>query len=275
MANENLRENLRLLLSYGSSITKTSEALGINRQQIHRYLSGENRPSLRTMHEICDYFGVEESEILLAPAEFKSIISLRKPRGPEMDPFGEYVAKINRINPSSNDNMKPYLGFYHSYFMPVEFPGKILRSLVKLFSERGFTYLKNIENYSSTARRTRSTLKFTGVVFHTGERIMSHEREVKAGQMMWTTVLHPQNTDQTNLLTGLSMGVSSAAVRDTACYRVVWEPIDGTHDIRSALRLCGLFEHDDESIPNDIREAIINDVRPDENAFIGRAWQHK
>ncbi|WP_120502382.1 helix-turn-helix transcriptional regulator [Roseovarius sp. EL26] len=275
MSNDNLKANLRLLFSYGTSITKTSDILGINRQQIHRYLNGENRPSMRVMREICDYFGVEESELLLDHASFKSLISLRKPRVAEMDPFGEYIAKIHRINPDAYENMKPYLGYYRSYFLPADFPGKILCSLVKLHSKHGFVYLKNVENYSSATRRSRRTLKFTGVVFHTGERIMAHEREVKAGQMMWTTVLHPPNTDQTNLLTGLTMGVSSSAIRDIACYRVVWEPLPAPVNLRNALGSCGLFDVTDECIPSDIREAIRNDVRDDESAFVGRAWQHQ
>lgn len=273
MPNDNFPDNLRLLCSHAKSITQVCEQLSINRQQFHRYLNGTSRPSLSNMREICDHFGVEEHEVLLDREAFRQLVSLRKPRGTEIDPFGEYISKLHRINPSASSDMAEYAGYYKCYYRPVEFPGKIQCSLMRLTTERGFTYIKNIENYASAKRRARRMLKYTGVAFHTGERIFVHEREANAGQMNWTTILYPARLDQVSILTGLSLGISSATSRDIACYRVVWEALDKDINLRRTLASCGLFGVDDPAIPEDIRTATANEISPGMDGFVGLPWK--
>lgn len=273
MTNENFPDNLRLLCSHAKSITQVCERLSINRQQFHRYLNGSSRPSLSNMRDICDFFGVEEHEILLDREAFRHLIALRKPRGPEIDPFGEYISKLHRINPAASQDMAEYAGFYRCYYRPVEFAGKIQCSLMRLTNKRGFTYVKNIENYALAKRRARRMLKYTGIAFHTGERIFVHERESNAGQMMWTTILYPARMDQVSILTGLSLGISSSTSRDIACYRVVWESLPQDINLRDTLSACGLFDAEDPAIPNDIREATSNTVEAGVEGFVGHPWQ--
>lgn len=224
------------------------------------------------MLKICDHFGVEEHEILMGVADFRQLMALRQPREHEIDPFGDYIAKLYRINPNSLQAMLPFTGYYHCYYRPIEFPGKIQCSLMRLHRERGYIYAKNIENYASIKHRARKTLKYTGIAFHTGERIFVHEREVNAGQMIWTTVLYPAQRDQASVLTGLSLGISSAAARDIACYHVVWQPLGEDIDLRSTLKSSGLFDVDDPAISDEIREATENLNRPGDHGFVGRPW---
>ena len=273
MQRDNFPENLRFLSSHAKSISQVCEQLAINRQQFHRYLNGTSRPSLSNMKVICDYFGVEEHEILLDRDAFRQLVSLRKPSGPELDPFGEYISKLHRINPSASRDMAEYVGYYKCYYRPVDFPGKIQCSLLRLTNERGFTYVKNIENYASVKRRARRMLKYTGVAFHTGERIFVHEREANAGQMMWTTILYPARMDQVSVMTGLSLGISSATSRDIACYRVVWDALERDINLRETLESCGLFDLDDPAIPGDIRDATSNEDAPGTAGFVGHPWQ--
>lgn len=273
MATTNFQKNLRLLCSYSRSIADACNRLGINRQQFHRYLNGTSRPSLRNIQKICDFFGVEESEILLDHEAFSRLIAMRRPRGPEVDPFGDFIAKLVRINPNASNDMSGYLGYYYSYLRPVEFSGKILRSLVQVFDQDGFVYVKTIENYSAATRRKRKILKHTGIAIHTGERILIHEREVTAGQMIWTTMLHPSESDQASVLTGLTLGVSSGMERDIACYRVVWEALGHSIEIRSSLQRCGLFDVNKGTIASDIVRGTSNSIEPGEDAFVYRLWK--
>lgn len=273
MSTDSFPSNLRLLCSYSHSISEVCNHLAINRQQFHRYLSGQSRPSLRNMKAICDYFGVEEHEILMPADGFKQLVELRKPRGPDLDPFGDYIAKLHRINPRASLDMVPFEGYYRCYYRPVEFPNMIQCSLLRLRCERGFTYVKNIENYASVKHRARRMLKYTGVAFHTGERLFIHEREVNASQMIWTTVLYPAEPDQVSILTGLSLGISSAAMRDIACYRVVWKALGRDINLRATLRASGLFEVDHPDIPDDVREATLNSLGEGDAGFVARPWQ--
>lgn len=272
MSAENFQKNLRLLTTYAASIAEVCRRLEINRQQFHRYLSGAARPSARKMQRICDFFGVEESEILMEHAQFREIIAIRRHSGAPLDPLGSFVANLHRINPRSTRQLEVYLGFYYTYFRPVEFPDMVLRSLVSVFTRAGFVYCKTVENYAAIKRRSRKILKYTGILYHTGERIIVHEREAHVGQMMWTTILLPSRPDQASVMSGLTLGISSGIGRDIACYRVIWEALGDQIDIRAALRGAGLYDLDSPVIPRDIRMAIANDAAESEGAFVARPW---
>lgn len=268
----NLQKNLRLLTSYAGSIADICRRLEVNRQQFHRYLNGSARPSVRRMQRICDFFGVEESEILMDHAQFREIIAIRRRSGAPVDPLGSFIAGLHRINPRSTRQLEVYLGFYYTYFRPVEFPDLVLRSLISVFARAGFVYCKTIENYSAIKRRSRRILKYTGILYHTGERIIVHEREAHVGQMMWTTVLLPSRPDQASVMSGLTLGISSGIGRDVACYRVIWEALGDQVDLRAALAGAGLYDLNSPVIPQDIRAAISNDATDGEGAFVARPW---
>ncbi|MDP6192171.1 MAG: helix-turn-helix transcriptional regulator, partial [Paracoccaceae bacterium] len=63
-------KNLRLLVSYSQSIASVSRDLQISRQQFTKYLAGKNLPSVQNLRKISDYFGVEETEILMPVDDF-------------------------------------------------------------------------------------------------------------------------------------------------------------------------------------------------------------
>lgn len=273
MSNLDLPENLRLLCSYAPSISQVARDLNMNRQQFHRYLNGDNEPSLRKLRTICDYFGVEESEILLEHKEFKDIVAIKNPQPSLSDPFGNFVAKIHQVNPTSTNDLRDSLGYYYSYVMTQELGGQVLRALIHMFAMNNYVYVKTVENYSNVKHRKRNILKYTGVAYHSGQEIIVHEREVFAGRMMWTTVLNPTDNDQFSIMTGLSLGITSSNRRDIAAYRVVWERLDGDASLREMLRGCGVYDYDDEQISKDIRRAIQNDIAPKEHVLIARPWE--
>lgn len=272
MPPSNFSGNLRVLCSYAPSISKICRDLRINRQQFHRYLNGDSEPSLRKIRSICDYFGLEESEILLDPTEFKKIILIRKIKPSLPDPFGNFIVKLHDINPDAAKDIREYVGFYHTYIRTAEIGGRILKSITKIYMDNDYAYCKTIENYANIAYRSRKSLKYTGVVFHTGGEIYVHERERIAGRMIWTTILNPVDRDQFSVMTGLTLGVNSASRRGIIAYRVAWERIDSKMGLRRMLAVCGVHEDDSEEVSPAIKAAIKNDVAPDEMAFAARPW---
>ncbi|WP_226946357.1 helix-turn-helix transcriptional regulator [Roseobacter sp. TSBP12] len=60
--------NLRRLVHHYPSTSRAAEALGINRQQLSKYLSGLSMPSLATLRNIAAHFELEPDDLLL-PAE--------------------------------------------------------------------------------------------------------------------------------------------------------------------------------------------------------------
>ncbi|WP_372839473.1 helix-turn-helix domain-containing protein, partial [Phaeovulum sp.] len=59
-------QNLRILAKGEDSISATCRALGINRTQFNRYLTGSAFPRPDVLHRICTHFGVD-ARILLEP----------------------------------------------------------------------------------------------------------------------------------------------------------------------------------------------------------------
>jgi len=244
--------------------------LRINRQQFHRYLSGDSEPSLRKLRSISDYFGLEDSEILLGYPELQKII-LRKNLKPSLpDPFGNFIAKLHQINPSSTKNLEMACGYYYTHTMPVELSGRILRGMCKISVQGDYGYIKTMENYSSLRHRARKSLKYTGVVYHTGKEIYIHEREMIAGRMIWNAILNPIEDDQFSIMTGLALGVTSSNQRSIASYRVLYERLDSSQGLRKIFEGCGVFDADSDEISASIRQAIRNDVPRDEGALVSR-----
>src|SRR5689334_21834632 len=117
IANNDLGSNLRLLCSYGKSISQICRQAGINRHQLQRYLKGSSEPSLNTLRRICDFFGLDEHEILLPHDAFAALIKVRPPRLQQTrNPILDYMTGF--IDAQDLTIARHYEGFYHVYFQP-------------------------------------------------------------------------------------------------------------------------------------------------------------
>jgi len=77
MGQDYFSKNLRLLCSYHKSISDVARQVGMNRQQIMKYLAGTAYPSGRSMRRLCDFFGVEDYEIIMPDDHFRDIVRLK------------------------------------------------------------------------------------------------------------------------------------------------------------------------------------------------------
>lgn len=268
MATQDLSDNLRLLCSYSRSVTDVCRRIGINRQQFNKYLAGRSEPSLQNLRRIADHFGLDDSELLLDHASFRRIIAIKRPLTEQLTHLSDRAREILLLTQQSVEQLHTHTGYYHNYFCPAEFPGKILRGLVHVFEDGGMVFSRNIERYPHDPHR--STRKYNGLFMHSGERVVMFEREATVGKMLWLTVLYPYDRDQPSLLPGLTVGVTSSSARDIACYRVILHRLGREVDLRWALGQCGLYDVDDERIDPTIRSRIPNEMRPEEAAFAMR-----
>ncbi len=267
MAIEDLAANLRLLCSYSRSVSEVCRRIGINRQQFNKYLAGRS-PSLQNLRRIADHFGLDDSELLLDHQDFRRLIAIKRPLTEQLTHLSERARDILLLTPQSVEQLQAHMGYYHNYFCPAEFPGKILRGLVQVFEDGGMVFSRNFERYPGTLHR--ATRKYRGLFMHSGERVVMFEREETVGKMLWLTVLYPYDRDQPSLLPGLTVGVTSSSARDIACYRVILQRLGRSVDLRAALGACGLFDKDDARIDPAIRRRVHNDMTPDEAAFVMR-----
>lgn len=253
---ETFAENLRLLCSYTDSVSSVCRRLSINRQQFARYLNGDNFPSSRNVRKICDFFGVEEHEIHLPAVQFRELIvvrpkeQLRAPR-----------TVIERIDFKGDGDLaasRKYIGYYHRYLQSVEYPGKIIKALVRIEEAHGQLVLKAIERLKPFNQKAKSfdIYKYQGKMFLLADRIFILENDYILNNSITETILYPSHKNPMHLLFGRALGVSSGASREPYMTPMVYEFLGSRIEGSAAMRGCGLLPEGDPSIDERIQRHL-------------------
>lgn len=257
--------NLHMLCSYYRSVADVCRKLNINRAQFNRYLNGTSKPSSHTLERICDFFGVEPSEIYLPRNHFRQIVQVRPKQRPDR---AIYTAHIARLQQQTTGKLDKYLGYYYEYYKSMSTPGKVLRGLVRIFSHEGAVYHERIERFPQQADFGGTyKCKYVGAAFHLNDRIFLVDYEALTSNEIVQTVLFPTYKNKVVRLSGLMLGVSSNSQRAIVCARVLFEFLGTSIDVRKAMRLCGLFDPKQGNIDPAILEAIDNTQSKDQHHF--------
>jgi transcriptional regulator with XRE-family HTH domain len=271
-----IAENLKRLCSRYDSVSDVSRRLGINRQQLNKYLAGVSHPSLRNLRRITDFFGVDEFEILLPPEEFAAKVLPRRPKIAAPTAFVPALLPPSRAD--SQALLAPYCGFYHVYFHTPVWSNHIVRALVHVYQTDGRTATRTVERLREATTRgqtqgqTGPVQKFRGTLTHVVDRLCILEYETLIGELASMTVLYPSHRNALRLLTGVMVGVASGGSRQPFASRIVYEFIGRTIDARVALMKCALFSPNDDSVPEAIRSRIRNTIEPGESVLVPRAY---
>ncbi|MEH6577189.1 MAG: helix-turn-helix transcriptional regulator [Amphritea sp.] len=273
MNKQNFADNLRLLCNYKKSISEVCRELEVNRQQFNKYLSGKTTPSGNNLRRICDYFGVEEHEIVLPSEEFEQIIRVR----PSSDLSGTVQNRpeyryIDKLMERSTIDLSKYEGSYYIYYYSTSFPKQILKGYGIIFKEDGRFFIKWIEHLSQKDKSSHNDFiyKIKGMVTGLGNRIfISGYEEVLQNEMVHVT-LFPTYKNKVSLLSGLMLGVSGTDSREPVCQRIVMSYLGKNFNHRQAIKECGVFAEDSPEIEEQIRNHIRNELDPEERVFYAR-----
>jgi len=246
------RMNLRYLCNLNQSIADTSRKLGMNRQQLNKYLNGTSTPSVRSLHKICDFFSVEENEIFIEPDEFASLFKLR-----DKESFipPSILTALGDIVTSSYENksrLSQYCGKYFKYRRSPDGTKRICKSLLIIFQHEKMTYSKCVE-YASPRRATNKTTYSQvsdSLVHMLGERLyFIHVNSLgRPNENLSMTLCYPSYQSTGIKLKGEKLYVSQLDERKISYSPVVLEKI-GTGSIRpSELRQCGVVSNVSEEV---------------------------
>jgi len=264
---ENFSKNLRLLCSYYKSIAEVCRRLSINRSQFNKYLNGTSTPSKYILRSICDFFGVEEYEIFLPHGQFQQIIQVRpsKQAQSEQRQFSHHIEKLQA---QGQGRLEQYLGYYFEIYCSMSFPGKILRNLVQVSSQKGEVVYRRIERLKPLDGGSTFHARYLGCAFFLSERIFMVDYESLTGNELTQTILYPTYKNRIGRLSGLRLGVADSARRDPACVRVVYDYLGKQVDLRKALRLCGLYPLDSPLFDDRVKQLIDNRTNANDNLFL-------
>ncbi|WP_271274172.1 helix-turn-helix domain-containing protein [Aliamphritea hakodatensis] len=271
MGQSALSENIRLLCSYGHSISDICRRAGINRQQFSKYLNGHSEPSLASLRKICDFFGVEEHEIMLGEDSFREIIRLRPPRFDQRkNRFQRIVEDLTTSEHTTAGFFERHEGYYHAYIIPDPAKGHCIRSLSRIYPEDGKWLVKTVERQMDKLFMLPATLKYSGIIMEGCNRIAIYEREQGQGRSLNATFLYPSEHSEPRFLPGLLVGFSAEGAQQISCIRTVWEYLGKKPDLRQALAKCGAVDRKKETLPTFVEQGIGNDMTASEQLFTPR-----
>jgi transcriptional regulator with XRE-family HTH domain len=252
--------NLKYLCGYYRSVTDVCRRIGINRQQFSKYLGGTSEPSRFTLRKICDFFGVEEYEILLPPSDFRDLIAVRprqSERGP-LAPLPPYVEPMEGLFSASRAETSRYLGYYFSYRFSFSVPDLVLKSVVRFWKVDERVISKRIERFFEDDGHGRNVflLKYDGYLMFLRDRIYIVENDTLHREEISETILYPGYRNNVSWLSGLNLGVSTSDDRRIGCGRVLYQYLGRDIDIRTALRSSGRHNLNSDEIPETVVEQL-------------------
>ena len=253
--------NLRYLTSYYRSTSEVCRQIGFNRQQFNKYVCGLSRPSSRNMRRICDFFGVEEFEILSPHPELKKIIDIKGLRNVD-DNVNPIFGGLESTILAGQKEIAAYFGFYYAYYYSFSRPGKILRSLVHVFDSNGVASYRRIERLvEQRAERNASFVyKYAGVMMLLRDRLYMIDQETLTGGEISQAVLYPSFKNRVDILTGLTVGIAGRTSREPICSRLVLEYLGPAVDLRRRLLDCQLYNPDAPNVAKTIKGLIRNRI---------------
>jgi transcriptional regulator with XRE-family HTH domain len=268
---QNFAENLRLACRYYPSISAVCRRIGMNRQQFNTYLSQAAMPSMANFKRIVDFFGVEESEMLLNSRDFARIMEGRNRDNPHIDFFNGMMQQVVGDPEHMRRQLAKYQGFYFCLFNSCGHPGYMIRSLVHIREKNGIFAVKTIEilthRKSSRHRRSGFIFKRKGALILNSGRLFIYDYEQTINRTPSITILFPSNRSRATLLKGVHINVSGGSSQRPFATRVVYQNLGLAPDLRHAFRECGLFRMSSPEVSGELKALIRNDLKPSEHVL--------
>lgn len=266
MTSRDLGVNLRLLCSYGRSISAVCRQAGINRHQLQRYLNGTAFPSLHTLRRLCDFFGVEEHEILLPASQFAALVKVRPPQlARSRDRIAEFMSGY--VEAQDPALAARYVGYYHSYFQPNRQVPEVQRVLTRIGYEDRCLVTKTIEIYQTGTAGLPRVVKYEGIAYPSQSTLTIIERRPNELTSTFFTILYGLSEGDPTFLSGLVMGVAPDTSRDIYALRTCWRHLGRQPNVRAALRACGHLPIDSPEIGSYVRYCTTNEIAPGDESF--------
>ncbi len=211
------------------------------------------------MRRICEFFGVEEFEILSPHRDLRKIVEIRGIRTVgEGDNY--LIRSLKRGIEQSDPAIQKYYGYYFTYYHSFSVPGKILKAVLHLSERDGIAGYKRIERLVDREQPLGAgfVFKYEGVALYLRERIFLIDREILTGNEISHSILYPSYKNKVSLLTGLTLGTAGQTSREPICSRILLEFLGPGANLKACLGQCGLYRPDSSELDPTIVRAIEN-----------------
>ena len=249
----NFADNLRALCTRHGSIAAVCRALGMNRQQFNKYLSGSTLPNVATLEKLCGFFHIESESLFQNPATLLSPprSELQLPNGLALHGLGFVANAFAGMQPTSLR-----AGCYHFYSLWPRDESKCLREALFIHKKAGATVFTRFTKYRAVGQGQQYYLsgRHDGIVLEQDKaRFLLSLNRKGCGEVSLVSI-GSENAQSQGLLSGVALVMapsgtpqaSRATLRFCGCSDV----------LRRTIREAGVLPLCDPSIPDEVRQSL-------------------
>jgi len=236
----NFADNLRALCTRHGSIAAVCAAIGMNRQQFNKYLSGSTLPNAPALERICSFFGVPPDSLFQAPQAGGSAVL------PEAA-----AAALERMRAST---LRP--GCYHFYTPWPREPQKCVRSALFIYRKDGLTLFSRFTKFRQPGLRQRYFLsgRHDGVVLESDKARYLLATNRKGYSEASLVTIGAESALSPDFMSGLALVMDPSgrplSIRATLEYR------GSATLLRRIISEACVMPLSDPSIPEEVRQSV-------------------
>ncbi|MGD9864916.1 MAG: helix-turn-helix domain-containing protein [Pseudodonghicola sp.] len=253
--------NIQFLVSTEPSISAAARRLGINRQQLNKYLNGTSVPSLRILRRFAVAFDLP-TEVLTGPPELlprdQTRGQVRAPQRPEHLLVDQLVA----ISENAKADLASYCGRYFRYHIIPTSPQQILRSYMVIYQRGSLTYAHVLERMvrGGSDWKISKVRRATHIVTHIQDRIQIVDSSAFGEEVVpGFSILYPAYISGIQYMSGMLMSSFGFGTRPIYESNLLLQRLSGARHNRCELKACGLFDLGDPSLNDEIHYRLSPD----------------
>jgi transcriptional regulator with XRE-family HTH domain len=252
-----LAANLRFATSFLPSVSPLCRDIGLNRQQVNKYLSGASRPSPYNLRRIAAYFGIEPED-LAGPRDRFARIWRQRGGLPvvQRDPLN-LPAHLREAFLRPEIGAERFLGVYHCYINSYSWPGHVLRYVMRIGRAGGWIVTKSVGRYPAEPDSgERYLMKCAGVATMQAHLLTIIEQQLLGAPSLSTTILQPTYRSDVGVLSGVCLDTPVGGARRPVASRVVFRYLGRHADLRAAMAQTAVLEPESPAIELRIRRLL-------------------
>lgn len=249
----NFADNLRALCTRHGSIAAVCRALGMNRQQFNKYLSGSTLPNAATLEKICTFFHIESESLFHDPAGF------RRP-APRLDEQPASIAGVLHLAAAGAlARMQPATlrsGCYHFYTPWPRDPTKCVRAAVLVQRKSGVAQFTRFTKFRPVGQRQRYYLsgRHDGIVLESEKaRFLLSLNRKGFGEVSLVSIGSENGLTQ-DFLSGLALVMAPSGTPQAL--RATLQYCGSAAALRQTIAQAGVLPLSDPSIPEEVRQSL-------------------
>lgn len=250
-----ITRNIQFLVASEPSISAAARRLGINRQQLNKYLNGSSVPSLRILRRFAVAFDLP-TEVLTGPPELLSRAQMRSQAGAQRRPEHQLVDQLVVISENAKADLAPYCGRYFRYHIIPTSPQQILRSYMVIYQHGSMTYALVLERVvkGGSDWKISEIRRATHIVTFIQDRLQLVESSAYGEDSVpGFSLLYPAYIPGIQYMSGMLMTSFGFGTRPIYESNLVLQRLPGSRHIRRDMKACGLFDLGDPSLNDEVR----------------------